>query len=100
MSDSSDPQIEQIKIDAEAGDATAQFILGGMYENADGVDLDLSKAHQWYEKSAAQGYADAQFNLGVMYETGNGVKADYAKAKSCMKKRQHKMMQRPNSIWA
>ena len=81
MTTDTDPQLEQISADAEAGDATAQFILGGMYENGDGVAEDLTLARHWYEKAAAQGFADAQFNLGVMYETGNGVKADYAQAR-------------------
>ena len=76
MTTDTDPQLEQISADAEAGDATAQFILGGMYENGDGVAEDLTLARHWYEKAAAQGFADAQFNLGVMYENGNGVAKD------------------------
>ena len=65
---------------AQQGDAEAQFNLGVMYKNGDGVTQDYEKAVEWYQKAADQGYASAQFNLGVMYKNGDGVTQDYEKA--------------------
>ena len=58
---------------AEQGDAYAQFNLGLMYDNGQGVPQDYAKALQWYRKSAELGYADAQFNLGNMYKDRKSV---------------------------
>jgi TPR repeat protein len=65
---------------AEQGDARAQFDLGLLYENGDGVPRDYAKAHQWYEKSAAQGGAKAQFYLGLQSAFGEGGPLDLAQA--------------------
>ena len=54
----------------------AQFNLGGMYANGQGVQKDDTKLVEWYSKAAAQGYAPAQNNLGIMYEYGRSVKKD------------------------
>ena len=45
---------------AERGLADAQFILGFMYENGYGVEQDLRKAREWYQKAANQGNEDAK----------------------------------------
>ena len=42
--------------------------------------VDHVKAHQWFEKAAAQGDAKAQRNLGYLYEVGWGVPQDYMRA--------------------
>ena len=65
---------------AEQGDADAQFNLGTMYANGQGVPQDYAEAVRWYRKAAEQGHADAQNNLGVMYRNGRGVPQDYAEA--------------------
>ena len=65
---------------AEAGDASAQFSLGVMYYNGDGVLKDSAEAVKWFRKSAEQGYASAQYNLGVMYNKGDGVLKDSVEA--------------------
>ena len=65
---------------AEPGDARAQFDLGLLYENGDGVPRDYAKAHQWYEKSAAQGGAKAQFYLGMQCAFGEGGPLDLVQA--------------------
>ena len=59
---------------------TAQFNLGLMYHNGQGVPQDYREAVRWYRMAADQGDADAQFNLGVMYDNGRGVPQDYAEA--------------------
>jgi TPR repeat protein/V8-like Glu-specific endopeptidase len=65
---------------ADQGDAVAQFLLGAMYENGEGVAEDDAEAVKWYRKSADQGDAVAQFLLGAMYENGEGVAEDEAEA--------------------
>ncbi len=65
---------------AEQGDASAQFNLGQMYANGQGVPKNEQQAAAWYRKAAEQGNADAQFNLGVMYRDGQGVPKDETQA--------------------
>jgi uncharacterized protein len=65
---------------AEQGQALAQYNLGLLYANGQGVSKDDAQAQQWYEKAAAQGHADAQVNLGILYDYGRGVAQDYKKA--------------------
>lgn len=65
---------------AEQGLAAAQFNLGLLYGNGQGVPKDDVQARQWYEKAAAQGRADAQVNLGILHDYGRGVPQDYKKA--------------------
>jgi hypothetical protein len=65
---------------AEQGYGSAQYNLGVMYSNGQGVTQDYKEAVKWYLKSAEQGYASAQYNLGVMYSNGEGVTQDYKEA--------------------
>jgi uncharacterized protein len=65
---------------AEQGDADAQFLVGNMYDNGEGVPEDDTEAVNWYRKAAEQGNAWAQFYLGFMYSNGQGVPQDYAEA--------------------
>ena len=72
--------IEQLRQQAESGDATAQFSLGQAYDTGSGVTRNPDKAATWYRKAAAQDNAKAQNSLGVMYWMGNGVDRDKEKA--------------------
>ena len=65
---------------AEDGNAAAQYNLGVMYENGDGVAVDSATAAQWYRRAAGQGYRNAQHNLALMYLNGTGVRRNYALA--------------------
>ena len=65
---------------AEQGDAEAQFNLGLMYANGEGVPEDDVQAAFWFRKAAEQGDAAAQNNLGVRYDNGEGVPEDYVQA--------------------
>jgi TPR repeat protein len=67
---------------AEQGDAGAQYNLGLMYANGDGVIQDYAEAVNWYRLAAAQGDAGAQNNLGIMYANGRGVIQDHVLAHS------------------
>jgi len=72
--------LEECRVQAEAGDASAQFNLGLMYDLGLGVAEDDGEAVRWYRMAAEQGYAAAQFNLGVIYADGEGVVQDDARA--------------------
>jgi uncharacterized protein len=61
----------------EQGDAKAQYILGLMYLNGQGVPRDYATALSWLRKAAEQSYADAQFFLGMTYVAGVVVPQDY-----------------------
>ena len=52
----------------EMGHADAQCFVGLCYRCGLGVDKDLKKSVEWFEKSAAQNCAQAMNNLGLMYE--------------------------------
>jgi TPR repeat protein len=56
--------------------AYAQYFLGRMYADGQGVERDISKAASWYRKAAEQGVAEAQYRLGNMYRDGTGVPRD------------------------
>ena len=71
---------------AEQGNAVAQFNLGLMYANGQGVTQDYAAAVSWYRKSADQGNADAQHGLGFMYSVGYGVPQDSTTALSWYRK--------------
>ncbi|MBA4142376.1 MAG: sel1 repeat family protein [Nitrosospira sp.] len=71
---------------AAQGYADAQFNLGLMYANGEGVPQDPVKAVELFQKAAEQGNVDAQNNLGVMYYAGEGVPKDDAKAREWFRK--------------
>ncbi len=62
------------------GHAEAQYLLGALYYNGQGVPQDYAQAAQWYRKAAGQDNADAQSILGFLYDNGQGVPQDYAQA--------------------
>jgi TPR repeat protein len=55
---------------ANQGHAQAQYNLGVMHANGEGVQQDFTKAVKWYRLAADQGDAKAQFNLGAMHANG------------------------------
>jgi TPR repeat protein len=65
---------------AEQGQAVAQYQLGLLYANGQGVTKDDAKARQWYEKAAAQGHVEAQVNLGILLMYARGGQQDYKMA--------------------
>ena len=70
--------LQSLQAAANNGDANAQFSLGFLYEQGQGVPQNYTQAAFWYLKAAAQGDAAAQFNLGAMYQFGVSVPQDYA----------------------
>jgi uncharacterized protein len=65
---------------ADQGQAVAQYNLGLLYANGQGVTKDDAKARQWYEKAAAQGHTEAQVNLGILLMYARGGQQDYKMA--------------------
>lgn len=65
---------------ADRGYAEAQYHLGWLYANGNGMNVDPQLALSWWGKAARQGHADAQFAVGLAYTTGDGVKTDLGEA--------------------
>ena len=65
---------------AKQGQAVAQYNLGLLYANGQGVPKDDAQARQWYEKAANQEHAGAQVNLGSLYDYGRGGPQDFKMA--------------------
>jgi TPR repeat protein/S1-C subfamily serine protease len=66
---------------AERGDdAEAQFGLGYLYQQGQGVRQSYAEALKWYIKSANRGNVSAQMQLGVMYQDGKGVPQNHVLA--------------------
>ncbi len=51
----------------------AQYMLGILYFNGDGVEKDLVRSAQWYKKAAENGNLNAQYELALCYLYGDGV---------------------------
>ena len=73
-------EFDETKALAEQGVAAAQFNLGFMYRNGEGVPENDAEAVKWYRKASDQGLAEAQYSLGFMYDTGSGVPENDAEA--------------------
>ena len=65
---------------AGKGNVNAQYMLGFMYENGEGVTRDYTQAIRWYRLAGVQGSVDAQNNLGEIYYNGKDGTVDYAEA--------------------
>ena len=70
--------IQELKTNAEKGDAKAQYNLGICYHEGQDVPKDYVEAVKWFRKAAEQGFADAQFALGSEYRKGEGVSKNIA----------------------
>ncbi len=71
---------------AEQGIPEAQFNLGRMYHQGEGLAGNFRRAHFWFLQAAKpamdQGIPEAQLALGIMYYQGQGTAQDYAAAAS------------------
>ncbi len=65
---------------AAKGHAGAQYNLGLMHANGQGVPQDYKTAVKWYRRAAEQGDIHAQYNLGVMFSDGIGISQNYKNA--------------------
>jgi hypothetical protein len=60
--------VKWYRLAAEQGDATAQYNLGLMYYEGQGVPQDNKEAVKWWRLSAGQRDEYAQFNLAMMHD--------------------------------
>jgi len=65
---------------AEAGNVTAQFNLGWLYRNGNGVAVNEERARQLWEQAARSGHAEAQMALAMLYGQRGGAVEDQAQA--------------------
>lgn len=72
--------LQEVRARATAGNADAQFTLGGMYFKGIDVKQDYTQAIKWLKLAANQGLPQAQYNVGMMYDSGQGVVANHADA--------------------
>lgn len=72
--------LDQLIIEANAGNVNSQNKLASYYNFATCVKLDRVKALYWYKKSADAGNSDSQNAMGIKYGLGSGVKRDANKA--------------------
>ena len=66
-------EFRKFEQEANQGYPEAQFKLGWMYEEGQGVNQSNIEAVKWYRQAAGQDYPEAQLKLGWMYEEGQGV---------------------------
>ena len=65
---------------ASQGNIQAMYDVGKLYQRGRGVNKNMIKAAEWFQKAATAGHASGQANLGILYFEGRGVKQDYHKA--------------------
>jgi len=57
--------------------AYAQYYLGMMYLNGQGVEQSYEDASTWFRKAAEHGIPQAQYKLATLYFNGQGVPRDF-----------------------
>lgn len=65
---------------ARQGDPEAQYTLGMMYDDGDGLSQDYQQAARWFRAAAEQGHAQAQRQLGRLYFHGLGLERNLLQA--------------------
>ena len=68
---------------AESGDAVAQYQLGVMYANAEGVPLDYVQAAGWLRRAAEQGFSRAQSILAWLCATERSARRSTSMSSTC-----------------
>ena len=69
MADADVDALKACRVEAEKGNAKAQFYLGMCYSNGEGVEKDGAEAVKWYRKAAKKGYACAKTALKLLDQT-------------------------------
>ncbi len=65
---------------ADAGDAKAQYLMGYLYYQGQGVPQDDEKAFEFFRNASDKGHVEAQTFLAFMYDAGRGVPQNKKKA--------------------
>lgn len=77
---------DQYRNAAEAGSPRAQYILGRMYAEGDGIARNSAEAIRWIREAAGSDYPAADFEMGLRYLTGDGLPQDHLQAVEHFKK--------------
>ena len=64
----------------KTGHPNAQYNLGVLHVQGQGVDKDFRKAAKWFRAAADQGETTSQYNMGIFHLNGLGVPADPAES--------------------
>ena len=72
--------VDDLEGKAKRGDREAQYNLGTLFYNGDGVAKNYKIAAEWYQQATYQGHAKAAYALGMMYLHGVGVNQDGKRA--------------------
>ena len=73
--------LAMIRTRVAAGDPKAIYFLGNKYQYRQyGLEKDMARAVQLYERAAELGVKDAHYNLGFLYGEGKDVEKNTAKA--------------------
>ncbi len=73
--------LDEMKENAEKGNAEAQYALGLMYYSGEKVPKNYAEALKWFRRAGEErGHREAQFFLGVMYGEGIGTPQNYSEA--------------------
>jgi hypothetical protein len=78
-----------LRIKASQGDRDAEFQVGVMLRDGQGVERDYEAAARWFRRAAMQQHPRAQFNLGLMLQQGQGVKKDISEALGLFRRAAH-----------
>lgn len=74
-----DVAMKELTAMGNAGDMSAQIILGALYNKGGLIPRNDQAAAKWFERAALQGNPEAQFQLGSLYEDSR-LPRDYAQA--------------------
>lgn len=71
---------------SDLGDGEATQLVAQMYQDGEGVPVQLAVAAKWFKRGASYDHADCCSHLGLMHQEGTGVKRDLVKAKELFEK--------------
>ena len=73
--------LDEMKENAEKGNAEAQYALGLMYYSGEKVPKNYGEALKWFRRAGEErGHREAQFFLGLMYGEGIGTPQNHSEA--------------------
>ena len=75
-----DQAIDLLNQEEHKEKANALFMLGMIYDSGKGVEKDISKAFDYYLRSADKGNEIAQLYVGLFYKEGMGVEKNISQA--------------------
>lgn len=73
---------QAFKVEADKGNAEAQFQIAKMFQSGMKPDRKFKNALIWYNLAANNNHSVAQFNLGLMHAIGQGTKKDPRQAEA------------------